>query len=84
MAPICDKLYTDSRMGTPVVLKQMILQFPVRPPAFTLTRPLLLSVALLQLQRCTMYSLCDPEKHVLNRVVAHSYVPDRPVHPKIP
>ena len=36
MALICGKLCTDSRMGTPVEFKQLILQFPVRPPAFTL------------------------------------------------
>ena len=36
MAPICDKLCTDKRMGTPVLFKQLILLSPVRPPAFTL------------------------------------------------
>ena len=82
MAPICDQLCTDSRHACIQTIDLTVLRSTT-----SIHLESDLSFTLLSFPSCTSVPclLCTIQrKNELNRVGALSYVPDRPVFPKIP
>ena len=85
MAPICDKLCTNSRMGSPVVFNTIDLA--VRRPTTSSHLESDLSFTLFAFfpfAKVYHVFFVRSKENELNRVVAHSNVPNRPVLPTIP